>query len=443
MRLIASGVNHKTAPVEVREQLALHPDRQTEVLKQLVALPDCAEALILSTCNRFELYVVENVCRTGLEPDELVAMITGVPVAEARPHLYVHEGPRAAEHLFEVASGADSMVLGETEIMGQVKSAVDLARSTNTVGTVLSRLIDNALGTGKRARTETAIDQGAASVASVAVSLARQICGDPRKTTALLIGAGEQAELTLQRLIDCGVERIFIANRTVHRAKRLADTCGGTVVDFAGIYDVMPEADVVLASTSAPHAVVRAEPMRQVVRERGARPIFIIDLAVPRDVEPGVEDLDNVFLYNIDSLQEAVQEALAGRKRELPKVKTICAEAASEFWGWAASLDLLPTMLELRDKAEAVREQEFERALSNMGELSSKQRKHVHLLSKRIVQGLIDEPLGRLRGRACDGDGVAYVKVLRELFDLTGAEETETLEERSIAPETEQPEGGV
>jgi len=442
MRLLASGVSHKTAPIEVRERLALHPQRQADVLRGLVAHPDCQEALVLSTCNRFELFVTESVCRTGLVIGDLIEQATGVPHEEAKPHLYTHEGLAAAKHLFEVACGADSMVLGESEIMGQVKAAADVARGAGTLGTVLSRLTDTALATGKRVRSGTRIDQGCASVASVGVSLARQICGDPGKTTALLIGAGETAELTLNRLIDCGTDRVYIANRTASRARRLADKCGGVVTDFDAIYEVMVEADVVIASTSAPHAVVRAEPMRQVVRERHARPLFLIDLAVPRDVEPGVERLDNVFLYNIDSLQEAVTEALADRERELPAVRAICADAATEFWGWAASLDLLPTMLELRGKAEAVREQELEKALRNMGELSPKQRKHMHLLTKRIVQGLINDPLNRLRTKACDGNGIAYLEVLRELFDLTDQPEGQRPDEASV-PDTETQEGSA
>ena len=194
------------------------------------------------------------------------------------------------------------------------------------------------------------------------------------------------------------------------------------------------DSDVVIASTSAPHAVIREEPMRQVVRDRGARPLFLVDLAVPRDVEPGVDDLENVFVYNIDSLQAAVTEALAGRERELPRVREICDETGREFWTWAASLDLMPTVVQLREKAEVVRQQEFERALAQMGNLTSKQQKHVHLLTKRIVQGLIGEPLSRLRTKACDGNGTAYLSILRELFDLPEGD-PDALAARGQAPE--------
>jgi glutamyl-tRNA reductase len=422
MRLLVAGVNHKSAPVEIREKLALPSQRQTDALRDLAALPDTAEALILSTCNRFELYAVESACSTGVGIDQLVSRVTGAQLHEVRPHLYAYEDQSVAQHLFEVASGADSMVLGECEIMGQVKEAADLARGAGTLGTVLTRLTDTALQAGKRARRETTIDQGCASVASVAVSLARQICGDPRRTTALLVGAGETAELTLQRLMDAGIERVLIANRTPGRARILAETYGGEAVPFPEIYESMAEADVVIASTSAPHAIVHADQMRHVVRKRGARPLFMIDLAVPRDIEPEAGDLDNVFLYNIDSLQEAVEEALRGRESQLPRVQRICEDAAEEFWGWAASLDLVPTMLELRQRAETVRQREFDRALRELGPLNAKQQKQLHLLTKRLVQGIIDEPLARLRSKACEGDGLAYVTVLRELFSLTGAD---------------------
>jgi len=418
VRLLAAGVNHKSAPVEVRERLALHPRRQVDALRNLVALPGVAEALVLSTCNRFELYVAESACVSGIDVGQLVQRVTGVPLSEVKPHLYGHEDRPAAQHLFEVASGADSMVIGECEIMGQVKEAAEVARGAGALGTVLSRLTDTALQAGKRARNETTIDRGCASVASVSVSLAQQICGKPSQTTALLIGAGETAELTLQRLVAGGTQRIFIANRTPGRAQRLASACGGVVRGFEEIYEAMVEADVVLTSTSAPHAVVHVDPMRQVVRERGARPLFIIDLAVPRDVEPGIGDLENVFLYNIDSLQEAVDEALKERQSQLPKVQAICREAAEEFWSWASSLDLVPTMLQLREKAESVRRQELDRALRDLGQLNAKQQKQLHILTKRLVQGIIDEPLDRLRSKACDGDSLAYLQALRDLFDL-------------------------
>ena len=426
MRLLAAGVNHKSAPVEIRETLALPSQRQIDALRDLVALPDIAEALILSTCNRFELYAVASACSTGAGIDQLVSRVTGVALHQVRPHLYAYEDQAVAQHLFEVASGADSMVIGECEIMGQVKEAADLARGAGTLGAVLSRLVDTALQAGKRARRETSIDQGCASVASVAINLTRQICGDPRRSTVLLVGAGETAELLLQRLMEGGAERVFIANRTPGRATLLAETYGGQAVAFADLYDSMVEADVVIASTSAPHAIVHAEPMRRVVRRRGARPLFIIDLAVPRDVEPEAGGLDNVFLYNIDSLQEAVEEALRGRESQLPRVRQICEEAAREFWGWAASLDLVPTMLEFRQRSEAIRRRELERALRDLGPLNAKQQKQLHLLTKRLVQVLIDEPLARLRSKACDGDGLAYLMVLRELFHLTGADHGET-----------------
>jgi glutamyl-tRNA reductase len=422
MRLLAAGVNHKTAPVAVREKLALHPDHQAEVLRNLAEHPDVAEALILSTCNRFELYVVESVCQTGLPIEDLVAEAAHTEPEVVGPHLYTLENLEAARHLFGVASGADSMVLGECEIMGQVRDAADIARGARTLGTVLTRLTDYALQTGKRARNETSIDQGCVSLASIAVSLSRQICGDPRRMTVLVVGAGDTAELTLKRLVECGTRKVFVANRTLARAVRLAEEFGGQAIPLSGIYEAMAEADVVIASTHAPHPIVREPEMRPVVRARGARPLFLIDLAVPRDIDPTVGNLENVFVYDLDSLEAAVTDALRGRESQLPRVKEICAEAAGEFWAWAASLDLLPTLLELREKAEALRKQELERAVALMGDLSPRQQKHLHLLSKRIVQGLIGEPLDRLRSKACEGDGLAYLSVLRELFDLTESE---------------------
>lgn len=421
MRLIAAGVNHKSAPIEIRERLALPAARQVEELRKLVALPRISEAVVLATCNRFELYVTERSGGPGVAVAQLIAGMADIPRPELSPHLYVHEGQSAACHLFEVASGADSMVVGECEILGQVKDAADLARNAGTLGAVLSRLTDTALQTGKRARAETNIGHGCASVASVAVGLARQICGDPRRAVVILIGAGDTAELTLERLRCLGAQRVLVTNRTHERGICLAAKYGACAIPFAELYEALVEADVVITSTSAPHPIVRADPMRQVVRRRGARPLFIIDLAVPRDVEPETGNLDNVFLYNIDALQEAAEEALRSRMCEIPRVRQICQEAAEEFWRWVASLDLVPTMVDLRDRAEAIRQRELRRAIDDMGNLSERQRKQLHLLTKRLVRGIIDEPLARLRAKASQGDGAAYAGMLRELFGLEQA----------------------
>ncbi|MGQ9732693.1 MAG: glutamyl-tRNA reductase [Candidatus Zipacnadales bacterium] len=418
MRLLAGGVNHRSAPVEVRERLALRPPQQIAALRDVIRLPQVAEALTLSTCNRLELYVVESPCSGTLLLDQLVTQITGVPLEELSRYLYVYEDRAAAQHLCEVASGADSMVIGECEIMGQVKEAAELARTAGTLGTVLTRLAELALQAGKRARTETGIDEGCASVASVALSLARQICGDLKRTVVLLVGAGETAELVLQRLLEGGTKQVLIANRTLERATELAKMYGGTAIALHDIYEIMTEADVVISSTGAPHPVIHAEPMRTVVRARGGRPLFMIDLAVPRDVEPATGNWENVFLYNIDSLQQIVHEALREREGQLPRVREICADQAEKFWAWAASLELVPTMLELRARAEALRQQELEHALKQMGHLTVKQQKHLHLLTKRLVQAIIEEPLTRLRAKACEGDGLTYLNVIRELFGL-------------------------
>jgi glutamyl-tRNA reductase len=250
------------------------------------------------------------------------------------------------------------------------------------------------------------------------VSLCRQICGDPRRTTVLVVGAGETAELTLQRLVESGTRRVFIANRTLARAEELAESFGGRAIVLSDIYEVMAEADVVIASTHAPHPIVREPQMRPVVRARGARPLFLIDLAVPRDVEPAVGNLENVFLYDIDSLEGSVADALRGREGQLPRVREICGDAAEEFWGWAASLDLVPTLLELRERAEVVRQRELDRVLALMGELTPRQQRHLHLLTKRIVRRLIGGPLDRARAKAGEGNGAAYLSVLRDLFSL-------------------------
>jgi glutamyl-tRNA reductase len=218
--------------------------------------------------------------------------------------------------------------------------------------------------------------------------------------------------------VASGTRKVFIANRTLSRARGLAESFGGHAIPLSDLYEAMVEADVVVASTHAPHPIIREPEMRSVVRARGARPLFLIDLAVPRDVDPAVGNLENVFLYDIDSLEGSIADALRGRESQLPRVREICGEAAEEFWTWAASLDLVPTLLQLRERAEAVRQRELDRALALMGELTPRQQKHLHLLTKRIVQGLIHGPLDRVRAKAANGDGAAYLSVLRELFSL-------------------------
>lgn len=426
MNILVAGLNHCTAPVEVREKLALSGGRLRAALTSLAERsarrdPSCQEAVLLSTCNRTELYgLAENV---DLGREALVSFLSSrqnVPLAELEGHLYVHGNEAAVAHLFRVAAGIDSMIVGEHEILGQVREAYHLASACKAAGPLLGRLFRKSISVGKRARTETDISRNSVSVSSAAVELARSVFGDLTDCRALVVGAGEASEQTLKNLVDNGVTEVTIVNRTRRKAEAIARWCNGRVLAFDRVAQALGHTDIVISSTAAPHPVIMRDAVERAMGWRGPRPLLIIDIAVPRDVDPSAGQVENVHLYDIDDLERVAEANRQRRRQEIPKVEAIVCEEQADFTAWFQSLHVLPTITELRDWAHDVRQAELEQALRRLGSLSEKQQAVVEALSQRIVNKLLHVPTVNLKERANGHDGHFYALALRDLFALEG-----------------------
>jgi glutamyl-tRNA reductase len=436
VNILAIGLNHKTAPVEVRERLAFTGSRLRQALS---ALAECRagqdgtlrEGVILSTCNRTEIYALAEDAARG--HDYMVRFLSehqGLPPAQFESPLYTYEDEAAAGHLFSVAAGIDSMLVGENEILGQVREAYSLASATKARGPVLARLFRKSITVGKRARTETTIGRDAISISYAAVELAKKIFEDLRSCRALVVGAGETSESTLKNLLESGIGEISVINRTRRKAEAIARQCGGRVLAAARIGQALCSADIVISSTAAPHPVIRAQAVEQAMALRHQRPLLLVDIAVPRDVDPEVGCIDNVYLYDIDDLEKVVEANLERRRREIPKVRAIIQKEQADFMAWFRALEVLPTITSLRGRAEEIRLAELRKALRRLGPLSEQQRSIVEALSLGIVNKLLHPPIINLKGRANGQDGRLYAMAIRELFAL---EDLQSQDEQSEA----------
>lgn len=426
MELLQLGLSHKTAPVEIRERLALAD--LPAALRSLCPNNGCGpapavEGAILSTCNRLEVYAV--VGDAGCGPQILgdyLAAVSGTPRPVFEPHLQVRAGEAAVTHLCQVACGLDSLVLGESQIQGQVADGYELALAHDAAGPVISALFRTALRAGKRARTETAIDAHAASISHVAVELALQIFDALETKTAVLIGAGEMAELAAKNLVDHGVGRLLVVNRSAGRAAGLAREYGGEALGWERLPQALGRSDIVISSTAAPHAILRADMVAAAMRVRRNRPLFVIDIAVPRDVEPAVGDLGNVFLYDIDDLQHVVEGNLAQRHREVPRVQAIVREEAAAFLAWLDAREVVPTIVGLRQHMDGIRQAELDWLMNKLDGLSEKERGVVLAFSQRLVNKILHQPTMRLKHHADGREGYRYAEVVRDLFGIGDGE---------------------
>jgi glutamyl-tRNA reductase len=405
--------------VEVRERLAFGRAEAPAVLTRLRAA-GIEEVALLSTCNRTELYLS---LPDALLGEAAARALLAERCPESAGHLYAHRDREAARHLFRVAAGLDSMVLGEPQIQGQVKEAYEAARGVadgggRVVGPVLNRLFQLALGVGGRVRSETEVGIGAASISSAAVELAKKIFGSLHGRRALVLGAGEMSEVTLECLRSEGVRSCVVANRSYESAHELAARCGGRAVRWQDLGHELRDADIVICSTAAPHHVLTREQVRAALPEGAPRPLCIIDIAIPRDVEPAVGDEPNVFLYNIDDLQQIVDVNLGRRRTELPKAEDLVSGAVEDFWGWYAGLAVVPTIRALRDRGEAVRRDEVDKALRRLPGLDDRDREVVEALTRSLVNKLLHAPTVRLREAAGNGRGLSVLDSVRYLFAL-------------------------
>ena len=416
--LLALGVSHKTAPLELRERLALPEGRAAGIIRELAETDEIREAAAISTCNRTELYLFA-ADTVGAESQALTVLAreAGIRPTELVEHLYSLHGGEAANQLFRVTAGLDSMILGEAEVQGQVKRAYELALVEGVTGPVLNRLFRGALSAGKRARSETGVGKGALSVPQVAVELAQRTLGDLAERRVLVVGAGETAELTARALAARGVEAVFIANRRYDRAIGLAQRFGGRAVRFEDLPEQMQAADIVVASTSSPHHVIERDALEEVLASREGRPLLLIDLAVPRDIHPSCRDLPGVGVYDMDDLQALVERNASGREGEARRAEGLLRAEVSRFERWLATQDALPTVAALRQRADQTVAAVLAENDARWESLTDADRARVEALARAVASRILHEPTLRLK-RATDEDSLAYVHALRELFGL-------------------------
>ncbi len=417
--LLAIGVSHKTAPLELRERLALTEGRAVGVLGELVDADEVQEAAAISTCNRTELYLYAS-DRVAAESGALAALAREADIrpTELIGHLYSLRAAEAAEQLFRVTAGLDSMIIGEAEIQGQVKRAYELALVEGATGPILNRLFRGALAAGKRARTETGISERALSVPRVAVELAQRTLGDLTSRRVLVVGAGETAELTAQALASRGVEAVFIANRRYDRAIGLAERFGGSAVRFDQLPEQMAEADIVVASTSSPHHVIEHEGLAEVMAVRPDRPMLLIDLAVPRDIHPSCREVGGVTLYDMDDLQSLVERNASGRQAEARRAEGVLRAELTRFERWLETQDVTPTIAALRARGDEVVARVLAENESRWEGLTEADRERLQAMARAISSRILHEPTLRLRRSGDDDDIYAKVAALRELFGL-------------------------
>ena len=417
------GINHKTAPVEVRERLAIPEPRLPEALKRLSEHPGVDEGLILCTCNRVELWAQTR--NGGADLRAFLRDYFSLDPSNYESHLYEYREQEAIRHLFRVAASLDSMVVGEPQILGQVKEAYATARAVGAVHSQLDLLLTRAFAVAKRVRNETAVGSSAVSVASVAVELAKKIFGALDGKQVYLVGAGKMSELAARHLLAHGAAAIFVANRTYDRATQLAARFNGEAIRFEEIYNTCDRADIVITSTGAPHAIFRREHGELFLSRRKNRPMFFIDIAVPRDVDPEMNKLDGIFVYDIDDLQQAVSSHVADRKKEAERAEIIVNMEVERFQSRVQALDVVPTIVSLQDHLETIRQAEIDRVRGRLGPLSTEQEIALEKLTRGIINKIMHTPITTLKTAARGPEVTTLIDVVRRLFKLQGkAEET-------------------
>jgi glutamyl-tRNA reductase len=423
MNIILVGLNHKTATVEMREQLTLScAEGNGQPLSQIMRIPGIKEALLLSTCNRFEI-LANGAAGAHGEPfikgiKSLMGSIGRFSGGDFDRCLYAYHNEAAVRHLFRVASSIDSMVMGEPQILGQVKDAYRTSVEQNAAGPVLNKLLHHAFRVAKKVRTETAIAENAVSVSFAAVELAKKIFGDLKGKVILLLGAGEMAELAAGHLINQGIGKIIVANRTHERAIRFAEEFHGVPAAFDQLGEILKEVDIVIGSTGSPSYLITKDMIAQALRRRKNRLIFLIDIAVPRDIDPAVNEIDNVYLYNIDDLQGVVDENIKNRLIEAQKAEEIIGTEVIRFSDWFSTLKIVPTIVSLRKKMEDIASGELEKSLSWIKELDPAQQENIRILTGSILNKVLHDPVNSLKEESNGSGATAYVEAVRKLFKL-------------------------
>jgi len=423
MDILLIGVNHKTAPVEVREKLALR-EADPPALELFNKLPACLEVVFLSTCNRVEIIAGTNdINKARQQIASTWQKFSGLNNAVFEESTYEYTGMEAARHVFRVASSLDSMVVGEPQILGQLKDAYRNASEAKCAGPILNKLMHKAFSTAKKIRTETRIASQAVSISYAAVELAKKIFGDLSGKKALLVGAGEMAELAAQHLKTNGIEKLVVANRTLERAIDLSMSLGGEAVSLEELEDMLVEVDIVISSTGAPGLVIKKDMVKRIMRPRRHKLLFFIDIAVPRDIDPSINDIDNVYLFDIDELKEVVEENKAERQKEALRAERIVESEVIKFKSWMQALDIIPVIRKLQEKAETVRQRELRRTLKNLKGLNDKEKQAIEKLSKSLVNKILHDPIIFLKKGSPEKDRDEILAMVCRIFALNGTGE--------------------
>jgi glutamyl-tRNA reductase len=415
-RFLLIGVNHRTAPVEVRERFAIPESRLPDATKRLAGHPGIEEAMIVSTCNRVEL-----LARAQNGTADLRGFIRDYFQLEpctVEQHLYEYREREAVRHLFRVTSSLDSMIVGEPQILGQVKEAYAVARGVGAVNSHLDALVTRAFAVAKRVRSETAIGASAVSVASVAVELAQKIFGSLQGRTVYLIGAGKMSELAARHLLAHGAGAIFVANRTYEKALEMAERFRGQAIHFDKLYDTADKADIVITSTGAPHTIFRREHGERFLARRKNRPMFFIDIAVPRDVDPAMNELDGIFVYDIDDLQQVAASHVADRKKEAARAEQIIESEVERFAARVQTSNVVPTIVSLQEHLENIRQAEVDRLRGRFGQITAEQEAAIDALTRGIVNKILHTPITALKSAARDQGEGPVVDLVRRIFNL-------------------------
>ncbi len=411
------GVNHKTTPVEIREKLVFSDPR--EPLRKLFSIPGVKECCFLSTCNRVEVFFVGNPADST--KDEIRNMLfanSGVTDKETKRYTFLFQEIEAINHLFRVAASLDSMIVGEAQILGQLKQAFRNAMEQNCTGIILNRFIQKSFSVAKRIRTETRIGSSAVSISYAAVELAKKIFGNLKNKKVLLVGAGEMAELAAEHLITHGIGEVIVANRTFERAVKLARRFNGSAVALSELVTQLEIADIVISSTGASDLILRKQDVKPIMRQRKHRPLFLIDIAVPRDLDPKINDFDNVYLFDIDDLQNVIEVNKSERRKEADKAERIVTEETLKFTQWLENFEVTPTIMAIREKADAIRTAELAKTLSQLKDLSPKEIKSIEILTTSLINKLLHDPLNFLKSNSAPDEKEMKLDLTRKIFGL-------------------------
>lgn len=424
MKILVIGLNHKTANIETRERLAFNGPKLEEGIIGLKNISEVKEIALLSTCNRVEIYsCVQSNPAAAENIRNFLASFHGLNRSDFDETLYAHTDENAIRHVFRVASSLDSMVVGEPQILGQLKEAFDFALSKKTTGVMLNKLMKKAISTAKRVRTETKIAENAVSISFAAVELARKIFGDLSEKSFMLLGAGEMAELAARHLVNNGVKEVMVANRTYDRGCDLAKEFNGRAIKFENFLHELVNTDILICSTGAPTYVLTKTDMQKVMKERKHKPVFIIDISVPRNIDPEINKIDNAYLYDVDNLQDVVDTNINERKKEAEKAEQIINEEVEKFMRWMAALDSVPTIVALRQKADEIKNEELEKFKNKCGSIDPEAMKAVEYLAAAITNKLVHPPTVALKDDTDDRDEL--IAMIKRLYGINGDDDEE------------------